>query len=630
MKFLRRKNKKQGPNKIIDLESFKNSQESSSDEVLAFDSGSVVSGIYMSESNDTQSNTKVTSLKSPSREEFSQTLNVGKLQSSPYLKGSPMNASKGEQKRSFFNRSPSKKSSPAMKMAASSVDSLSINGCLSAEIAEKTKEAMEQVIEKDEESKPKSVNYDVNPTVLYKFIEYEEWDEAISRCEEEPDEARTWVYRYVDYADDDTEVQPEEKKPMAVKWRMLPIHIAIVFKAPLNVVSALLKAYPNGINEPDDRKMLPIHLCCRAMTHLDVAQRLVLDNTDNLTKTDYKGRTPFDLLTEYRPDPKQHKRNTSALSDIKDRDVLIKMIGERLGIPDLDLYITKSLSVETTISSAEEKYNYELDKKVDTKKDYIERTPKNEKVEVKEADYDTNPTVLIKLIEKKMWEQAISRCEDHPGEAAIWMCRRKEKEEDVNSNQDVRWKILPIHSAIVLHAPTNVVEALVDAYPAGLRCGDDRNMLPLHMAFRLGSSLETTTVLVDAYPEALKKKDAKNHTPLHILKAYKKKYERLSNSGQELTSDLDANRKRLIRFYLGARKYGDDDDMTLAEYNSEEEEEEEDSDEGDSFFDDDGEDDAYDSLLYPGVIEDFGRLVKTGILTLPSLFRKTLSCNDDL
>lgn len=621
MKFLRRKNKKEGSNKIVDLESFKNSQEGSSDDVLAFDSGSVISGVGLSESNDTPSKVLTTPSKSNSRDR-SQSSDHDMLQTSPYLVGSPTNASKGGRSRFSLNRSPTKKNSPAIKMVTSSVDSLSINGCLSEESVEKPK--AEEPTESKEESKAKSVNYDESPTLLYKFIEYKEWEEAILRCEQVPDEASTWVYRNVESAGDNTDMQDEEKQPTTVKWRMLPIHIAIVFKAPLNVVSALLKAYPNGINEVDDRKMLPIHLCCRAMTHLDVAKHLVFENIDTLTKTDYKGRTPIDLLKEYRQDPKKHKNSNSIILDTKNRDLLIKMIGERLGLSDHDLNITNTLSEETTISMAKEKYNYELYEKRDDNKDYIERTPKVEKIEMKEADYDTSPTILIKLIERKMWEQAITRCEDHPDEAAIWMCRRKETKEDKNSNEDVRWKILPIHSAIVLHAPTNLVEALVDAYPAGLRCGDDRGMLPLHMAFRLGSSLETTTVLVDAYPDALKKKDAKNHTPLHILKAYKRKYERATKSGQELTSDLDRNRKKLIRFYLGARKYGDDDDMTLARYNSEEE----DSDEESALFGDDTEEDeAYDTLLYPGVIEDFGRLVKTGILTLPTLFRETLSCN---
>ena len=617
MKFLRRRNQKKGPNKIVDLENFQNSIEISSDELVANESGSVISGICMSDSNDSPSKTHVTSPKRASLES-SQSRDKDKLQSSPYLTGSPMNSSKSEKKRFIFNRSPAKKSVSAIKLSAASVDSLSVNGCLSEESPEKQKEA-EGSTQKKEQAITKSVNYDVNPTVLYKLIEYKDWEEAISRCEQEPDEASTWVYRYVDHADDNTDVQQDEKQPMPVKWRMLPIHIAIVFRAPLSVISALLKAYPNGINETDDRKMLPIHLCCRSMTHLDVAKRLVLENTDTLTKTDYKGRTPFDILTEYRPDSKKHN------SDVKDRNVLIKMIGERLGLSDLDQYITKSPSAETTISSGEE-YDFRLDENGTTKKRYIERTVKMEKVEAKEADYDKSPTVLIKLIEKNMWEQAISRCEDYPNEAAIWMCRRQEKAE--GENQDVRWKILPIHSAIVLHAPTNLIEALVDAYPAGLRCGDDRDMLPLHMAFRLGASLETTTVLVDAYPEGLKTKDAKNHTPLQILKAYKKKYERASKSDQEFSTDLDKNRKRLIRFYLGARKYGDDDDMTLAQYNSEEEGDSEESDEDDSLFDD-AEDEAYDNLFYPGVIHDFGRLVKTGIMTLPDLFRNTLSCTNE-
>lgn len=129
--------------------------------------------------------------------------------------------------------------------------------------------------------------------------------------------------------------------------------------------------------------------------------------------------------------------------------------------------------------------DYNIIPKDQAGKNYIKRNKKAKKP-ANEADYDTQPSVLIKLIEKKMWKQAITRCVDFPAEASIWMCRLQKVKGENDVKKEVRWKILPIHSAIVLHSPVELIESLVDAYPQGLRKGDDRNMLPLHMAFRLG------------------------------------------------------------------------------------------------------------------------------------------------
>jgi len=209
--------------------------------------------------------------------------------------------------------------------------------------------------------------------------------------------------------------------------------------------------------------------------------------------------------------------------------------------------------------------------KENTKKNYIKRIKKNyfkrRDTSIK-VDYDTTPAVLIKLMERQMWIEAIKRCADYPDEAATWMYRLQEvKGEKKNAKGKFRWKILPVHSAIVLHAPVQMIEALVDAYPQGVQKGDDRNMLPLHMAFRLGASPETAAVLVDSYPDALLIKDSKGQTPLRILKEYKRKYkkEKERGNGQKKSKDdilRDTNRKSLIKLYLGRRSkrrsHGDD------------------------------------------------------------------------
>jgi len=530
----------------------------------------------------------------------------------------------------------------------------------------------------NEEKKVNEVNYDVNPSLLYKFIEYKDWKEAIGRCEIAPQEASAWVFRYEEHDDDD--IYYGEKPEKTVRWRMLPIHCAIIFGAPLGTIKAITDANPEGTTSADDRKMLPIHLCSRNLTDVKVAEYLISQNPDTLNHTDYKGRTALKVLTEYR----------EKLGDIEDEntikyDSIIKLMKDTMDIVDEEIEEessdsdddedennnndanlknpslkertsgsrvgnsrsrsgTKSVAskltddheeedqeiIPPTKSTLAEREARNIIPKEERVKNYLKRGEKKRRSS-REIDYDTTPTVLIKLIERKMWEQAITRCVENPEEASTWMSRLQEVNDKVAGKKDVRWKILPIHSAIVLHSPVEVIEALVDAYPQGLRKGDDRKMLPLHMAFRLGASPETTAVLVDAFPDALKKKDSKGHTPLHILKAYRRKYQKERAKGvQRSKSKMDKNRKYLIRFYLGGRRYGEDDDATLAPYDSDSDSDNDSDYSGDSTVWDDGHDDDeeedYDKLFHKNMFTEFGRLTFEGITAVPGIVRDTLSC----
>ena len=75
------------------------------------------------------------------------------------------------------------------------------------------------------------------------------------------------------------------------------------------------------------------------------------------------------------------------------------------------------------------------------------------------------------------------------------------------------------------------------------------------MVFLLGASPETASVLVDAYLDALGVKYRKGHTSHHVLKAYHRTHEKGKKKGKHLSSDIDRNRKDLIHFYIGNRKY---------------------------------------------------------------------------
>lgn len=63
----------------------------------------------------------------------------------------------------------------------------------------------------DAPSPRRAVNYEVNPTVLYRAIENRDWPAVIARTRHAPSEASTWVYRM-------------GSDGKMVRWKVLPLH----------------------------------------------------------------------------------------------------------------------------------------------------------------------------------------------------------------------------------------------------------------------------------------------------------------------------------------------------------------------------------------------------------------------
>jgi len=125
------------------------------------------------------------------------------------------------------------------------------------------------------------------------------------------------------------------------------------------------------------------------------------------------------------------------------------------------------------------------------------------------CNYDTNVTTLYELLESSNWEKAKSRCRSHPHEVKTWIVRRD------TISQKVRWKLLPLHAAVIFQSPTFVVSALIDSYPAAVSRRDDQGMLPLHLAFRYKEDNEDLLeLLLSQYPKGVLMKDKRDRLPL--------------------------------------------------------------------------------------------------------------------
>ena len=126
-----------------------------------------------------------------------------------------------------------------------------------------------------------------------------------------------------------------------------------------------------------------------------------------------------------------------------------------------------------------------------------------------ECDYDVRPTELYKSIQSKKWDRVLELLEsDNAIQSSIWVVRKE-------PNGQLRWRLLPLHAALIFQAPYNVIEALLGVYPAAAAAKDDQGMLPLHLALR-NSPIDWAVVeeLLTAHPGAVGTQDRKGRTPL--------------------------------------------------------------------------------------------------------------------
>lgn len=76
----------------------------------------------------------------------------------------------------------------------------------------------------------------------------------------------------------------------------------------------------------------------------------------------------------------------------------------------------------------------------------------------KELDFDVNPSEVYLLLQRRDWNGAVQRLRTHPEEATYWISRRE-------ADGKLRWRLLPIHGAIIFCAPDTTVKSLIDAFP---------------------------------------------------------------------------------------------------------------------------------------------------------------------
>ena len=131
---------------------------------------------------------------------------------------------------------------------------------------------------------------------------------------------------------------------------------------------------------------------------------------------------------------------------------------------------------------------------------------------------------INRLVNKQKWPELVELVGTFPEGAAV--------------ADKLQQGMLPIHRALLKGASTQLIEKLVEAYPAGLLCAEDNCMLPLHYACAYGHCTEkgymklhnpliadshghVLKLLLKTQPMAAKEIDQEGRTPLHVAASSK-------------------------------------------------------------------------------------------------------------
>ena len=166
-------------------------------------------------------------------------------------------------------------------------------------------------------------NCDINPTPLYQAIVSKDWKhvtDLLDGKEEDPVWSlpgltgihqlmpnlgvhKTDVSKMKDYQNKlrqqaRTWIMKRLRGTGVLKFRMLPIHIAVTYQAPFDVVLRLYHLYPGSVRCRDHRGMLPLHICFFRGAEDRVLEMFMDVFPDALDVKDDKGRSAIECTPQ--------------------------------------------------------------------------------------------------------------------------------------------------------------------------------------------------------------------------------------------------------------------------------------------------------------------------------------------
>ena len=133
-----------------------------------------------------------------------------------------------------------------------------------------------------------------------------------------------------------------------------------------------------------------------------------------------------------------------------------------------------------------------------------------------EVDYDKAPTDLFQALEARQFCYAESMYNQQNvqfnKECKTWVVARGQKKDQL------RFRALPLHAALVFGAPDDLVKNIFTSYPLAARGRDVKGRLPIHLAMEHNASDLIVNLIIEAFPKGIFAIDKKSKTPLDYIK----------------------------------------------------------------------------------------------------------------
>mmetsp|Transcript_27272 Transcript_27272/g.45451 ORF Transcript_27272/g.45451 Transcript_27272/m.45451 type:complete len:635 (+) Transcript_27272:50-1954(+) len=257
-----------------------------------------------------------------------------------------------------------------------------------------------------------------------------------------------------------------------VGW--LPLHVAVYYGAPLEIVEVLLEESPGSIYCKTTQGYLPLHVAC---TSIDSSHHLI----ESLVKA-----FPLSLYVST-----SDGVTAQELAEVAAKGDYPACVGLLAPTPTSDTHSERS---------SRPMHNIPCTKR---------RSIFKKMVSTGRLDNHVNrETKLFSALSKKRWSIAREILCKKPKEARIWTLSPDPK--------DPPCHLLPLHMALRRKAPISVIKALLNANASAIYRREYYGMLPLHVACNVGLDTDIVELLCEASPVAARQPDLGGMLPLHL------------------------------------------------------------------------------------------------------------------
>ena len=312
----------------------------------------------------------------------------------------------------------------------------------------------------------------------------------------------------------------------------LPLHMACFGKATVGVMETILNAYPDAARQRNHDGFLPVHIAAHwGVSHPDIAPLLLRAYPDGAVGRNRWERTPIEealgmagengrehqmsLVWSLRRHPTYWIHNDIGTM-LLPRNVRVapwRMVdvaddGEMSQKNDDNVITSRAtvggaVDVDDVGSSEEEDEGVEVQMKAALSSAALNN---NNPSYIRKLAQSTDLSLLI--TKDKHWAAAALRCRSHPQEAREVM--------EVKVRGAYTAKITPLHYACENQPSVEVISTLIKANPAALeRRQEPGGQLPLHAACTWGASPDVIQALLTALSSCAQMKDFLSNLPLH-------------------------------------------------------------------------------------------------------------------